>query len=116
MYLTNRELDQTSSAVSQTPPPGAPPVVVEDGDTYTFVPPSVGTGFTPVYLQLTALGVNGMGEELQQVWNIQFSNNCAIFPVVPDGFQIGWAKVVSGAPLIAENPAESFWLTTASFA
>lgn len=70
------------------------------GDTITYdsfvtTDEFIGGGIIPKGLSVRLNGVNGDGEEVSNFFVILYTNECTIYPVLEDGEQIGWTKLVS---------------------
>lgn len=71
-----------------------------DGDSFTYVPlivtnATLTPGQIPSGLQMTFFATNQFGQQIQQIWILQFANLCGIFPpIVSVGDQIGWTILV----------------------
>ena len=48
----------------------------------------------PKILQVTLRGKNAAGEELLNLWLIEFTNQCNVWPVLTPGMQAGWMVMV----------------------
>jgi hypothetical protein len=67
----------------------------ENGFTFEYTSAIAG-GVTvpPQGIKMIITGTNLDGVELVNTWLILFTNDCAIYPVLTSGTQIGWTKLV----------------------
>ena len=66
----------------------------ENGHSFTYESIS-SDGVSPLVLQVGVLGQNSKGEAIIMQWDISFSNNCDIYPVLEVNDSIGWTVLVS---------------------
>lgn len=90
------ELDQTLVPFAFTPLRGS----FRNGDTFTYTSvvatdPNLPDDRIPAGFQMNLLGVNGIDQNIQNVWIITFTNECGVFPIFSVGEQIGWTKLVN---------------------
>jgi hypothetical protein len=48
----------------------------------------------PKVLQMLITGINAAGEALLNLWVIEFTNQCRVFPVLTEGMTAGWTVMV----------------------
>jgi hypothetical protein len=67
----------------------------ENGFTFEYTSAIAGdVTVPPKGIRMTITGTNLDGVELINSWLILFTNDCAIYPVLTSGTQIGWTKLV----------------------
>ena len=48
----------------------------------------------PSGIQVNLIGLNAAGESIVNIIAIQYTNDCSVFPVLEDGFSLGWTVLV----------------------
>lgn len=67
-----------------------------DGDSFDYVSVvSDDVSTFPKALQMNIYGQNADGEAIVNIIAISFTNNCSVYPVLGDGFSLGWTEFVS---------------------
>lgn len=93
--IVSSEVDQNGAEVARS-------TLVEsfsNGDTFTFTSTtstnrSLDSISIPLGLALSIRGANALGQPIVNNWFVIFTNDCLVFPVFNNGFQIGVTTLV----------------------
>ena len=71
-----------------------------DGDKITFTSlldsaTNLSVANLPVGIQMNLMGANALDQTVRQTWNVEFTSDCTVFPVVTTDAQITSTNVVS---------------------